>query len=53
MTDANTAADWSIDPKREGSLMCRFCQRQIQRCICNGPNDAPMDTGPNAQGGQQ
>jgi hypothetical protein len=41
-------ADWSIDPKREGSLMCRFCQRQIQRCICLGPNDTPLDTGLNA-----
>jgi hypothetical protein len=23
-----------IDPKREGSTMCRFCQREIGRCIC-------------------
>lgn len=38
----------AIDPKREGSIMCRFCYRQIQRCICSGPNDTPMDTGPNA-----
>ena len=37
-----------IDAKREGSVMCRFCQRQIQRCICDGHNDSPLDTGPNA-----
>ena len=37
-----------IDAKREGSVMCNLCQRQIQRCICDAPNDAPLDTGPNA-----
>jgi hypothetical protein len=40
--------NYGIDPKHEGSIMCRICQRQIQRCICDGPNDAPLDTGPNA-----
>ncbi len=40
--------DWFIDPKREGSIMCRFCYRQIQRCVCSGPNNTPIDTGPNS-----
>ena len=40
--------NYEIDPKHEGSIMCRICQRQIQRCICDGPNDTPLDTGPNA-----
>lgn len=39
---------YEIDPKREGAIMCSYCQRQIQRCICDGPNDTPLDTGPNA-----
>jgi hypothetical protein len=38
----------NIDPKREGTVMCRWCHRQIQRCNCNGPNDSRMDTGPNS-----
>lgn len=48
MADAMRRYDaTAIDAKREGSVMCRDCQRQIQRCICNGPNDAALDTGPN------
>jgi hypothetical protein len=44
----NPFALMDIDPKREGSIMCRYCRRQLQRCNCNGPNDAQMDTGLNA-----